>query len=172
MDPPATGQDSSAEDLQRQLEEKDAEIQRLQEQLAQANDQTLRAMADMENVRRRSRQEQEESARYGTQNLLQDLLPAIDNLERALSVPNATKESLLEGVQLTMRQLHDILQRHGVEVVPGQGEPFDAQHHEAIMRADPTEEFPAGTVVDEIRKGYKLRGRLLRPSLVKVAQDE
>jgi molecular chaperone GrpE len=161
-----------SEELRRQLEEKDTEIQKLRESEQQANDQLLRALADIENVRRRSRQEREEVAQFGIQELLRDLLPVLDNFERAVATDNATVESMREGVDLILRQMQDVLKKHGVEPVPSVGQPFDTQQHEAIMRSDPTEEFPAGTVMDEMRKGYLLRGRLLRPSLVKVAQDE
>jgi molecular chaperone GrpE len=162
----------SADDVRRQLEDKDAEILRLKEKDLQSSDQLLRALADIENVRRRSRQEREEVAQFGNQDLLRDLLPILDNFERAAVADNATVESMREGVDLILRQMQDALKKHGVEAVPGVGQPFDAQLHEAIMRAEPTEAFPAGTVVDELRKGYLLRGRLLRPSMVKVAQDE
>jgi molecular chaperone GrpE len=154
------------------IEERDQEIQNLQEKVKALNDQLLRAMADLENVRRRSRQDREEAAQFGLQDFLTDFLPVADNFERALASGNATVESLQKGVEVTLRQIHDVLRKHGVEPVPGPGEPFDAKHHEAIMRAEPTEEFPAGTVAEELRKGYTLRGRLVRPSLVKVAQEE
>jgi molecular chaperone GrpE len=169
----AGGESPDNADLRRQLEEKDAEIQRLQGEAQESRNQLLRALADIDNVRKRGQKDREEAAQFGSQGLLSDLLPVIDNLERAVAASeSATVESLREGVNLTLRQFQETLKRHGVEPVPGAGEPFDAQLHEAIMRADPTEDHPAGTVVDEIRKGYTLRGRLLRPSLVKVAQDE
>lgn len=172
-DPSAENPEGNGGESNSLLQEKDTEIQKLQEQLKETQDQMLRAMADIENVRRRGRQDREEAAQYGNQSLLADLLPVIDNLERAVSAADkATVESLLEGVNLTLRQFMDTLRKHGVEPVEGAGQPFDAQLHEAIMRAEPSEEHPAGTVVDEIRKGYTLRGRLLRPSLVKVAQEE
>lgn len=169
-DGPAEGDSGK---LQQQLEEKENEVQRLQTELKETRDQLLRALADIDNVRKRGQKDREEAAQFGSQNLLSDLLPVIDNLERAISAGDkATVESLLEGVNLTLRQFQETLKRHGVEPIEGAGQPFDAQLHEAIMRAEPTEEHPAGTVVDEIRKGYTLRGRLLRPSLVKVAQDD
>lgn len=168
-----SGNGEEASELRRQLEEKEAQLRELQEQNRQMTDQLLRAMADLENVRRRGQKEREEAAQFGSQSLLSDFLPVMDNLERAISAAESgTVETLLEGVRLTLRQMQDTLQRHGVEPVGGAGQPFDAHVHEAIMRADPTEEYPAGTVVDEIRKGYTLRGRLLRPSIVKVAQEE
>jgi molecular chaperone GrpE len=171
---PSVGEgEGGGADLSLQTEEKNAEIQRLQDQVKETQDQLLRALADIENLRRRGRQDREEAAQYGAQSLLADLLPVMDNLERALTASeSATVESIREGVELTLRQFQETLKRHGVESVPGPGEPFDAQHHEAIMRAEPTEDHPPGTVVEDIRKGYTLRGRLLRPSLVKVAQEE
>ncbi|MBW3621996.1 MAG: nucleotide exchange factor GrpE [Armatimonadetes bacterium] len=172
--PPSGLEESGAvEELRRQLEEREAENQALQGEMNDTREQLLRALADIDNVRKRGRQEREEAAQFGAQTLLSDLLTVIDNLERAVAAgETATRESLLEGVNLTLRQFHDTLRRHGVEPIEGEGQPFNAQLHEAIMRAEPTEEHPAGTVVDEIRKGYTLRGRLLRPSLVKVAQEE
>ncbi len=150
---------------------RDAELASLKEALQAAQELKLRALADMENIRRRSRLDQEDAARYGAQSLITDLLPALDNMERALTAQSPTVDSLKEGVTLTLRQLHDALARHGVEVVPAVGQPFDAQHHEAIGRTDPTPEFPAGAVSAELQKGYTLRGRLLRPAMVQVSQD-
>jgi molecular chaperone GrpE len=168
------GEDGSAGagDAAQSSNEKDADIERLREETKSLNDQLLRAMADLENVRRRSRQEREEVAQFGLQDFLADLLPVVDNFERALSAEAKSVDSLLEGINVTLRQFHDALRKHGVEAVPGVGQPFDAKHHEAIMRSEPSEEFPAGTVSDELRRGYTLRGRLLRPSLVKVSQEE
>jgi len=178
MNDPGAMETSGGEDvpqeiaeLRRQLEEKDVALRAMEAKERESADQLLRARADMENVRRRGRQEREEAAQFGTQELLRDLLPALDNLERALSTENVTLDSLREGVGLTLKQFLNAMRKHGVEPLDSAGQPFDANLHDAIMRAEPTAEHPAGTVVEEIQKGYTLRGRLLRPSLVRVAQE-
>ena len=133
-------------------------------------DQLLRVMADLENVRRRSRIDREEAAQYGAQDLLRDLVPVADNLDRALSAEGATAESLRQGVELTHRLMMEILRKHGLEEAPGVGAPFDPNLHEAVMRVEPTDEIPVGTIATEMQKGYVLRGRLIRPGMVTVAE--
>jgi molecular chaperone GrpE len=151
-------------------------MQRLQEQeqvAAENHDKFLRTLADFDNYRRRTKQEMEDAGRYANQKLVTDLLPVLDNFERALqhTEENGGGEAVREGVLLIHKQLFDTLARHGVEPIEAVGKPFDPQYHEAIMRVEPAPGEEPGTVTEELRKGYTLHGRVLRASLVKVAGE-
>jgi molecular chaperone GrpE len=172
--PAAEGQVSgptTEEDLQRELEEM---RKRLEEQERETHERLLRTMADFENFRRRARQEREEIRQFANQELLQGLLPIMDDFDRALAAAEqaGSSEALLEGVNMIKKQMEAFLAKHGVAPVEAVGKPFDPSLHEAVLQAPATEEHPAGTVVEEIRRGYTLNGRLLRPALVKVAAAE
>ena len=144
--------------------------QELANQLAQANDRVLRAQAEVENVRRRLRREMDERSQFATQPLLTDLLPVIDNLERALESAQQTEHAagLLEGVKMVASQLHQVLEKHHCPRIAAQGAPFDPDLHEAIAQ-QPSQEHPPGTVMDVARPGYKLHDRVIRPSQVIVS---
>jgi molecular chaperone GrpE len=151
-------------------------MQRVQEQeqiAAENHDKFLRTLADFDNYRRRTRQEMEDASRYANQKLITDLLPVLDNFERALqhSEGNGGGEAVREGVLLIHKQLYDTLAKHGIEPIDAVGKPFDPQYHEAIMRVEPVPGQKPGTVAEELRKGYTLHGRVLRASLVKVAGE-
>jgi molecular chaperone GrpE len=151
-------------------------MQRLQEQeqvAAENHDKFLRTLADFDNYRRRTRQEMEDAARFANQKLVTDLLPILDNFERALqhSEGNGGGEAVRNGVLLIHKQLYDVLTRHGIEPIEAAGKPFDPKLHEAIMRVEPGPGQEPGTVVEELQKGYTLHGRVLRASLVKVAGE-
>jgi molecular chaperone GrpE len=151
-------------------------MQRLQEQeqvAAENHDRYLRTLADFENFRRRSRQEMEDARRFAGEKLISDLLPVLDDFERALqhSEGSAGAEAVREGVLQIQKLLLDTLAKHGVEPVEAVGQPFDPQLHEAIMRVEPGPDRVPGTVAEELRRGYTLHGRLVRPSLVKVVGE-
>jgi molecular chaperone GrpE len=156
------------EALQQELEDL---RRRLEEQERENTDRLLRTMADFDNFRRRARQEKEDARLYANQELLLGILPIIDNFDRALAAAEkaGSSEALLEGVSMILRQMQDFLTKHGVSLIEAVGQPFDPSLHEAVLQAPATEEHPAGTVAEEIQKGYTLNGRLLRPALVKVA---
>jgi molecular chaperone GrpE len=145
-----------------------------EEQLAALNDRYLRLAADFENFKRRMLKERQELLNYGSESLIKELLPTVDNLERALGYAGAEeeeaidKDNLAEGVELTFRSLMQTLEKAGVEVVAPEGDEFDPRHHEA-MRQIPSAEHPPGTVIEVYQKGYLLRQRLLRPALVAVS---
>jgi molecular chaperone GrpE len=142
----------------------------LEQQAAESQDRYLRAVADMENLRRRHRQEMEEARRFGNEQLLGSLVSVLDNLQRALEAAQSGENfaALKDGVSLTQKQLLDVLARSGLEPIEAVGQPFDPTLHEAIGRAE-TEEQAPDTVVEEIQRGFTLHGRLLRPSLVRIA---
>jgi molecular chaperone GrpE len=146
------------------------EIARLRRELDEKNDRYLRAVADMENARRRAQRERDDYVRYANETLLRDLLPALDNLDRALEAARAgtTDSGMLEGVALIQRDMLKALERHGLERYSAVGSPFDPTRHEAVARVI-TAEHPENTVVSETMPGYFLNGRVLRPAMVAVS---
>ena len=140
-------------------------------------DRLLRTMADMENLRNRSRREQEDALKYATTNFARDLLNVSDNLRRALeSVPedadpeNETLKTLRDGIEMTERELLSVFERHGIAAINPVGEKFDHNAHQAMFKVPGADAAP-GTVVQVIQTGYMLRDRLLRPAMVGVAAE-
>jgi len=135
-------------------------------------DQMLRARAELENYRRRAQKEFEEFRKYQSLALIRDLLPALDNLTRAIdaaaSAPHQDADSLIDGIKMVKQQLHDTLARHSVIGIESVGQPFDPNLHEAIRHL-PSSEQPAMTVLEEVEQGYKLHDRVVRPSKVIVS---
>lgn len=137
------------------------------EEFRKLNDRYLRAVADFENYRKRSDREKEDFRKYALQNLLRDLLPVLDNFDRALDHA-AEGDDFHKGVLLIYKQLWDVLQRYGVKIIDQTGVRFDPNIHEGVMREeDPS--VPSQTVTAVLQKGYFLHDRLLRPAMVKVA---
>ena len=148
-----------------------SELLRAREAEAAARERSLRALADYENLRRRTQREKDEYSRSVLGNFLREILPVLDNLETALSAPAATADSpdhFRAGVELIGRQMRDVLSRMGLSEVPGEGAEFDPAIHEAVARRETTDS-PANSVVRVMRKGYRLHDRLLRAALVEVA---
>lgn len=149
------------------------ELARAQAELDQLRDRFVRLQADFENHRRRTLKEREESARYGHENLVKDLLATVDNLDRAIDHGRQSEvgdfQSMLQGVELVQRELLGALTKHGVETIDPEGEPFDPNLHEAMAQEEDDSVAP-GTVVRVLQKGYKLRDRLLRPARVMVSK--
>jgi molecular chaperone GrpE len=137
------------------------------DRLKESHERHLRAAADLENYKRRAVREKEEVERFGIQKLLKDLLPVIDNLDRALE-HGEVKGPLGEGVAATRRIFEETLGRHGVKGFTTVGEAFDPNRHEAMQQVETSEVAP-GTVVSEMVRGYLLNDRLVRPALVAVA---
>jgi len=148
----------------------DARVQDLERQLAEAQDQFLRARADYHNLKRRTEEDKETMRSFVAADLLSRLLPVVDNLDRALTSASSSSDfdGLLTGINGIRRQLTDLLDKEGVEVIEAVGKPFDPNLHNAILR-DETGEAPENTVVEELQRGYTLGGRVLRAALVKVS---
>lgn len=143
-----------------------------QEALAKEKDDLLlRERAELENFKRRMQREKSESLRFASEPLLRDILPVIDNLERAVAHAkgNEGSQALVEGVELVLRSLLDTIGRHGVSRVKAKGEAFDPSRHEAVAQVENTELAP-NTVLDEHQSGYQLHDRLLRPAMVSVSK--
>ena len=159
-----------------EAEDEAARTARLEAEVAELRDQLLRALAEGENQRRRGQREREEAVRYAAAPMLRELVPVADNLQRALeSVPpdaaerDDTLRTLLEGVQLTQRELQAVFERHGIVRLDPMGERLNPHHHEAMFEVpDPSQ--PSGTVVQVIQPGYLLHDRLLRAAQVGVAK--
>jgi len=147
-----------------------ADAERLRAEAEEWKDRALRALADMDNVRRRARQEAEDARRYASQTLVSELLPVLDNFNRALEHAEQTSDydALRSGVELIHRQLTEVLEKAGLERIEAVGQPFDPNLHEAIMQVEPQEGQAPHEVVEELRAGYRMKDRVVRPSLVKV----
>jgi len=143
------------------------EVTKLEREIADLRDRSIRTLADFDNYRKRADREREDIRRYATTELLRDLLGVVDNLNLALG-SGGSAEDLKTGVELTLRQFADLLRRNGVREIAALGERFDPAQHEAVTKhEDPAVTVP--TVVDELRRGYFLHDRLLRPAMVRVA---
>jgi len=164
---------ADADALGRRVADLEAELASAMEEARQNHERWVRERADLENHKKRAARERQEAARFGTEALLRDLLPAVDNLERAVRAvgSGAAESSLAIGVQLVLKALLDTLQRHGVERVTVEGEPFDPTRHEAVAHVE-SETHPASHVVEEHQSGYRLHDRLLRPALVTVSKGK
>ena len=155
------------ESLRAQLELSQAKARETLERLKDQHDRLLRAVADLENYKKRAAKEREEIQRFGVEKLVKDLLPVIDNLDRALAAAK-DGDPLADGVKLVRASLEQSLARHGVKGFSAMGEVFDPASHEALMQV-PTADQPAGTVVLEHARGWRLHDRLVRPAMVGVA---
>ncbi len=153
------------------LTEEEQQIQTLQGEVEALNNRLLRLQADYDNFRRRSRQEMEAAAKYRAQNLIESLIPAIDNFDRALGVQVESEDakSLLQGMEMVYRQVTEALKNEGLEAIQSVGESFDPHYHQAVMQVE-SEDHEPNQVVEELQKGYKLKDRVIRPAMVKVSQ--
>ena len=147
------------------------ELKARAEEAASARERMLRALADLENARKRLERDKKDYLRFATQELVSELLPVLDNFDRALkaSAPPSGGDSYREGVEMIYRQLKSVLEKQGLKEISALGKPFDPFFHEAVQEEE-TDEHPEGTVLDEIQKGYLFQGRLLRPTVVKVSR--
>jgi molecular chaperone GrpE len=166
-----SGNASPQDPLQKELEELKAQKAELEAKLEEAEDKFLRKHADLENFRRRTRLDAEAAEKYRAQSLMTDLLPAIDNFERALKVDadNEQTKGLLQGLEMVYRSLLGALKKEGLVHIEAVGKEFDPHFHQAIMQVE-DDNFGSNIVVEEFQKGYVLKDRVIRPSMVKVNQ--
>lgn len=141
----------------------------LKEELEAEQNKYLRLLADYDNFKRRSQKDRQDAEKFRSQSLLVDLLPVLDNFDRALSVETKSEESasLLKGVEMVQKSLIEAVKREGLEEIKALGEPFDPNFHQAVMQGKDETAEP-GIVLMELQKGYTLKGRVLRPAMVKV----
>ena len=145
------------------------ELTLVKQQLEEEQDKAIRSRADFENYKRRVQIDKEADYKYRAQPLLSDILPVLDNFERALAVKTTTEEatSLVKGVEMVYRTLLDAVTKEGLEVIEAEGVAFDPNFHQAVMQ-EKDDSKESGIVLQELQKGYKLKDRILRPSMVKV----
>ena len=166
--PPQENGETQAEESEEAPPEDAAALkEKYEAELAEKENRYLRLQADFENFRRRTRQEKEELAAVVTQNLLKDLLPFLDNFERALAAESSDAESLRAGVEMMYKQLVEALKKEGLETIETKDKPFDPNFHQAVMRVEDAEKED-GAIVAELQKGYMVKGRVIRPSMVQV----
>jgi molecular chaperone GrpE len=154
------------------IDEAESDSEKLQRELADANEQVLRVQAEMQNVRRRTQRDVENAHKFALDKFVSALLPVVDNLERALSTIDGDDEGqkpVAEGLQLTLKSFVDALTNFKVEQVDPAGQPFDADLHQAVSLL-PSADIEANTVIDVFQKGYTLHGRLVRPAMVTVSK--
>lgn len=171
IDPVDTAQSVESEeikDLKSKLEIKTGEAE-------ESYDRLLRVSAEFENYKKRTAREMADFKKYANQSLLRELLPAIDSLELAIKAAaeasDNTDACLLDGVELTRKEILKVFENFHVEPIDALGKPFDPNFHEAVMREE-SDEHPENTVVNELQKGYLMHDRLLRPSMVVVAMPK
>lgn len=144
-------------------------VAELQAKLEEEENRYLRLRADYDNLLRRSKLEREAAEKYRAQSLLNDLLPVLDNLDRALQVQVTSEEaqSLYKGVEMVYRQFIEATAKEGLQVIAAEGEVFDPNFHQAVMQEQDAEK-ESGVILRELQKGYQLKDRVLRPSMVSV----
>lgn len=156
-------EEKTAEEL---LQEK---VDKLAEELKQSEDKYLRLYAEFENFKRRKNKEIETNNVYKSQKVITEILPSLDNLERALQVESDNEEikSLLKGVEMVYEGLLNVLKSEGVELIETENAQFDPNYHHAVMQEEDSEK-ESGAILDTFQKGYKLKDRVIRPAMVKV----
>jgi molecular chaperone GrpE len=169
--PPAEGGDDPAPQsaVTAAAEEPQSELERVRAERAAYLDRAARIQAEFENYRKRSEKQQQEFREYALADAMKTLLPILDSLDRALNTKAASLEDFHAGIELIDKQFHNALAKLGVQPVAAEGEPFDPNVHQAIQMVD-TDEVEDNHVIDELQRGYKLKDRLLRPAMVRVAR--
>src|SRR5437667_12628897 len=148
----------------------EARVAELESALAEARDRHLRLAADFDNYKKRARQEQLETNQHASADLIARVLPVLDDLRTVLDhKPEGIEESWVRGLELSVRKLEEALGTHGLQPIESVGARFDPKLHEAVAQED-SAEHPEDTVVSEVRRGYRVRDRVVRPALVKVAR--
>ena len=165
-----TAAESPAEEAQPEAAADSEQIARLEAEKQESEERLKRLQADFENFRRRTRQEKEELAAVVTQGLLTDMLPLLDNFQRAMAAEAKDIESFKQGVEMIYKQFQDALAKNGLEAIDTTDAKFDPIFHQAVMRVqDPEKEDD--TIAAELQKGYMAKGRVLRPSMVQVVAN-
>lgn len=169
--PPHEEPDGAPQETSQTVEQElEQRLEVLQAELEDSRNRHLRLAADFENYKKRARQEAEEGRLYASIGLVDRLLPVLDDFKRILEhAPAGIDENWLKGVRLTETKLEEVLTSVGLEPIAAVGAPFDPSVHEAIG-SEESEEHPEDTVLSELRRGYRLHGRVVRPALVKVSR--
>ena len=166
----AEGNREGTEEAENGADDPVKRAEKLEADLAEKDAQMLRLRADFDNFRRRSAKEREELAAVVTQGILTDMLPLLDNFERALSAEGSDLDSFRAGVSMIYKQMTEALAKNGLEVIDTKDKKFDPNFHQAVMRVqDPEKEDD--TIEQELQKGYMAKGRVIRPSMVQVVSN-
>jgi molecular chaperone GrpE len=163
LDEFSSGSDAAGSSIQDEVLSKTEECKAL-------NDKYLRQAAEFENYKRLTQRDQREQIRFGNEQLLKELLPVVDNMERAIKAArtNGGDSALVQGVELTLKQLSGVLAKFGVQAIDTAGQDFDPSAHQAVSYG-PSNDVPANKVLDEFQKGYRLHDRILRAAMVSVS---
>ncbi|MBM7569612.1 nucleotide exchange factor GrpE [Aquibacillus albus] len=161
-------QEASSRDSDLEVEKEKEALIKEKEELYQR---LLRVQAEYDNFRKRTQREKESDLKYKSQSIVTELLPVVDNFERALNVElkDESANSFVEGMEMVYRQLTDTLKKEGVEEIKTEGEQFDPHLHQAVMQVE-DDQYDSNVIVEELQKGYKLKDRVIRPAMVKVNQ--
>lgn len=159
----------ATEEMVDETQELEEKVKKLEEDVNTWKTDYYKVFADMENLKRRLEKEHQNTMKFMMQSFIEELLPVIDNFERSLNVQEASEEvqTFLKGYQMIFDQMMAILQKNGVEVIEAQGKEFDPNFHQAVMTAQ-DENYGSNIIVEELQKGYMLKDRVVRASLVKV----
>ena len=156
--------------MQEEIEALKGQVEKLTGDLQEMKERLLRLQADFDNFRRRSAKEREEISAVVTQNFCKDMLPLLDNFERAMAAETKDVEAFQKGVEMIFTQFQEVLKKNGLEQIEAVGQKFDPNFHQAVMRVeDPEKEDD--TVAQELQKGYMVKGRVIRPSMVQVVSN-
>ncbi len=170
---PAAEEDAEAETAAEPQEEvtlAKSELEKLQAAVQEKEERALRLQADFENFRRRTAKEKEELSAVVTQGILKDMLPLLDNFERAMAAEAKDIDSFKQGVEMIFKQFGEILVKNGLEHIEVEGAKFDPNFHQAVMRVE-NPDLEDETIAQELQKGYMVKGRVIRPSMVQVVSN-
>ena len=162
--------ESENEETQEPQDEAAAQIEKLTAELKEKEDRVLRLQADFENFRRRTSKEKEELSAVVTQGMLKDMLPLLDNFERAMAAEAKDGEAFQKGVEMIFTQFTEILKKNGLEHIEVDGQKFDPNFHQAVMRVQ-NADMEDDDIAQELQKGYMVKGRVIRPSMVQVVAN-
>lgn len=163
-----TGQGGEAGESGKNLEDIMEDLAREKARAEDYYNRLVRMQADFENYRKRVAKDRDDLLKYAGEQIITMLLPVLDNMERALSVRHEDAGKVYEGFEMIDRQMREILEGEGIKAIPTVGEQFNPEIHEAVMREE-NSQYPENTVIEELRKGYTLKGKVIRAAMVKVA---
>jgi molecular chaperone GrpE len=167
---PAPGEETLAQEAAVDFDQLKAELEKVTTERDSYLDRLARLQAEFDNARKRSAREQQEYREYALAEAVKSLLPVLDSFDRALAAPPGDAGEFRAGLELINRQFHDALAKLGVRPIKAEGEPFDPQYHQAVQVVE-TAEAEDNHVLQELQRGYKLKERLLRPAMVRVARN-
>ncbi|MCA0970027.1 nucleotide exchange factor GrpE [Halobacillus litoralis] len=164
-------QQEEVEIIEEEQEQGSSELDELRQEKEELNNRLVRLQADYDNFRRRTQKEKEADRKYRSQSLIEELVPVLDNFERALQVEvdSESAQKFADGIKMVYNQFQSAMDKEGLEEIPSKGEEFDPNLHQAVMQVE-DENYDSNIVVEELQKGYRLKDRVIRPAMVKVNQ--